>query len=139
MIYQPCVTGITELRQQRLQYKRLRVYSPCVVELKNSNGACQMNKVLIIVIALAVVLALPLAAYAQNGEALYKAKCAMCHGADGKKAVGHDLSGADVQKGSDADLATVITNGKPPKMPAYKTLKPEDVTGLVAYIRTLKK
>jgi mono/diheme cytochrome c family protein len=98
-----------------------------------------MNKVLIIVTVLAVVLALPLAAYAQNGEALYKAKCAMCHGPDGKKAAGHDLSSADVQKGSDADLATVITNGKPPKMPAYKTLKPEDVTGLVAYIRTLKK
>jgi hypothetical protein len=41
MIYQPCVTGITELRQQKLQYNRLRVYSPCVVELKNSNGACR--------------------------------------------------------------------------------------------------
>jgi mono/diheme cytochrome c family protein len=40
---------------------------------------------------------------------------------------------------SDAQLSTVITNGKN-KMPAYgKSLKAEDITGLVAYIRTLKK
>jgi mono/diheme cytochrome c family protein len=88
--------------------------------------------------ALAICLALPLAAHAQ-GDALYKSKCAMCHGADGAKVAGHDLSSADVQKKSDDDLAGVITGGKPPKMPAYKTLKPEDVKGLVAYIRTLKK
>jgi mono/diheme cytochrome c family protein len=40
---------------------------------------------------------------------------------------------------SDTELSTVITNGKN-KMPPYgKSLKPEDVQGLVAYIRTLKK
>jgi mono/diheme cytochrome c family protein len=88
--------------------------------------------------ALAVVLALPMAAQAQS-DALYKSKCAMCHGADGKKVAGHDLSSADVQKESDADLAATITNGKPPKMPAYKSLSADDVKGLVAYIRTLKK
>jgi len=92
-----------------------------------------------VAVALVVVLALPLSAHAQDGAALYKSKCAMCHGPDGAKAAGHDLSGAAVQKQSDADLAAVITNGKPPKMPAYKSLKPEEVTGLVAYIRTLKK
>jgi cytochrome c6 len=88
--------------------------------------------------ALAVVLALPVAGFAQ-GDALYKSKCAMCHGADGKKSPGHDLSSADVQKESDADLAAVITNGKPGKMPASKSLSADDVKGLVTYIRTLKK
>jgi mono/diheme cytochrome c family protein len=39
---------------------------------------------------------------------------------------------------SDADLATIITNGKG-KMPASKSLKPDQVTALVAYVRTLKK
>src|ERR1700683_4023355 len=89
-------------------------------------------------IAMAVVLSLPLSANAQNGEALYKSRCAMCHGADGSKLTAHNLQSADVQKQSDADLAGIITNGKG-KMPASKSLKPEDVTGLVAYIRTLKK
>ena len=31
-----------------------------------------------------------------------------------------DFGSADVQKASDAELTTTITNGKPPKMPAYK-------------------
>jgi|SRR5580658_68268 cytochrome c6 len=89
--------------------------------------------------ALVVVLSLPLSAHAQNAsEALYKSKCAMCHGADGKKAAGHDFTGADFKKLSDADIAATITSGKPPKMPAYKSLKPEEVSGLVAYIRSLK-
>ncbi len=85
--------------------------------------------------ALAVVLALPLAAHAQSAD-LYKAKCAMCHGADGKKVAGHDLSSADVQK---SDLVAVITNGKAPKMPKYgEKLKPEEIKGLADYIKTLK-
>lgn len=91
-------------------------------------------------IALAVVLSIPVSAHAQDAAALYKSKCAMCHGADGAKAAGHDLSSADVQKKSDADLAAVITDGKPPKMPKYgDKLKPEEIKGLVAYVRTLKK
>jgi len=91
-------------------------------------------------IAIVVVLSLPLSGHAQDASALYKSKCAMCHGADGAKAAGHDLSGADVQKKSDADIAAVITDGKAPKMPKYgDKLKPEEIKGLVAYIRTLKK
>ena len=44
-----------------------------------------------------------------------------------------------VQKMSDADLAAIITNGKPPKMPPTKSLKPEEVSAVVAFVRTLKK
>ena len=75
------------------------------------------------------------------GEATFKAKCAMCHGADGKGKEAMktgDLASADVQKMSDADLSGMITNGKG-KMPAYKTLTPDQVKDLVAFIRSLKK
>ena len=94
--------------------------------------------------ALAVVLALPSSLRAQDASALYKSKCAACHGADGtgssmgKKMGVHDFTSADVQKMSDADLTDIITNGKN-KMPKYGSLKPDDITGLVTYIRTLKK
>jgi len=96
--------------------------------------------------AIAFMLFLPLSAHAQNAsEALYKSKCAACHGADGsgsatgKKMGAHDFTTADVQGMSDTELSTIITNGKN-KMPAYgKSLKAEDIKGLVAYIRTLKK
>jgi cytochrome c6 len=74
-------------------------------------------------------------------EATFKAKCAGCHGADGKGKAAmktRDWSSADVQKMSDADLAGVITTGKAP-MPAYKTMTPEQVKDLVAYVRTFAK
>ena len=102
-------------------------------------------RVLIIATAFTVVLSLPLSVHAQDGSTLYKSKCAACHGADGtgssmgKKLGVLDLRGAEVQKMSDADLTNVITNGRD-KMPAFgKSLKADDIQGLVVYIRTLKK
>jgi mono/diheme cytochrome c family protein len=79
-------------------------------------------------------------------EKLYATKCAACHGPDGKgqTAMGktnklRDFTSADVQKQSDDELTAIITNGKN-KMPAYgKSLKPDQIKGLVAYIRTLDK
>jgi mono/diheme cytochrome c family protein len=95
--------------------------------------------VLTLATALVVVLSLPLSAHAQDAGALYKSKCAMCHGADGKKAAGHDFTSADFQKQTDAAITAVIADGKAPKMPKYgDKLKPEEIKGLVAYLRTLK-
>jgi cytochrome c6 len=89
-------------------------------------------------VAMAVSLAFP--AHAQDAGATYKSKCALCHGVDGAKVTGHDLAGPAVQKESDADLNSVITDGKPPRMPKFgDKLKPEEIKGLVAYLRTLKK
>ena len=87
----------------------------------------------------------PFAQAQSGGAAVYKTKCAGCHGADGKgaTAVGkanniRDLGSADVQGQSDDALAGIIGNGKG-KMPAYgKSLKPDQIKDLVAYIRTLK-
>jgi mono/diheme cytochrome c family protein len=56
----------------------------------------------------------------------------------GKKMGAHDFTTADVQGMTDAQLTDIITNGKN-KMPKYASLKPDDIKGLVAYIRTLKK
>jgi cytochrome c6 len=97
-----------------------------------------------ILAAFAMVLALPSSMRAQDGATLYKSKCAACHGADGtgssmgKKMGAQDFTSADVQKMSDTELAGIIANGKG-KMPAYKSLTPDQVKSLVAYIRTLKK
>jgi cytochrome c6 len=94
-------------------------------------------------IALAVLFTFSSLAHAQAAD-LYKSKCAMCHGPDGTgskvgKAMGaHDFTTPEVQKMSDAELSGIITNGKN-KMKPSAGLKPEDVKGLVAFIRTLKK
>jgi mono/diheme cytochrome c family protein len=84
----------------------------------------------------------PAKADVASAEATYKAKCAMCHGADGKgkdSMKTKDFASADVQKMSDSELAAVITNGKPPKMPAYKSMTPDQVNDMVKYIRSFKK
>ncbi len=91
-------------------------------------------------VVLAAAFALP--AFAQEKPAdLYHSKCAMCHGADGTKTMmgAKPLAGPEVQGMSDADLNSAITNGKG-KMPAYKgKLTDAQISGLVSYIRTLKK
>ncbi|HTZ95418.1 MAG TPA: c-type cytochrome [Terriglobales bacterium] len=82
---------------------------------------------------------------ADSGGDTFKAKCAMCHGADGKGATGmgkslglRDLGSADVQGQSDADLTNIITNGKG-KMPKYDgKLTKDQINDVVKYIRTLK-
>jgi cytochrome c6 len=105
----------------------------------------KMNvKLFTIATAMAVVLGVSLTARAQDASATFKSKCAGCHGADGtgsamgKKMGAHDFTTADVQGMSDAQLTDIITNGKN-KMPKYGSLKPEQIQGLVAYIRALKK
>jgi len=79
---------------------------------------------------------------AQAGAATYKTKCASCHGAGGKGKAAlktQDLASAAVQNMSDAELTAITTDGKG-KMPAYgKSLKPDQIQDLVAYIRSLAK
>lgn len=80
-------------------------------------------------------------AIAQDAASTYKAKCAMCHGADGKggKMGTRDFASADVKAESDAQLVDIVTKGKG-KMPSYSgKLKDTEIKDLVAYIRTLAK
>ena len=101
------------------------------------------GKRLAVVAVVLAMLALPLASFAADQAAdIFKSKCAMCHGPDGKgKMAGtKDLGSAEVQKASDADLTATITKGKPPKMPAYEgKLTADQIKSLVAYVRTFKK
>lgn len=81
-------------------------------------------------------------AVAQDAAATFKARCAMCHGADGKggKMGTKDLASPDIQKLTDAQLAEIISQGKPPKMPSYEgKLKDTEIKDLVTFIRGLGK
>jgi cytochrome c6 len=79
-------------------------------------------------------------------ESLYKAKCAMCHGPDGKgetpagKAMkARSFAAPEVVKMSDEELETVITKGKNKMPPFDGKLKKEQIEDLVSYIRALAK
>lgn len=86
------------------------------------------------------------ALHAAEAAATFKAKCAMCHGADaaGKTVMGaklniRDLRSAEVQKQSDAELLQAITKGKN-KMPAFDgKLSADEIKALEGYIRELGK
>jgi mono/diheme cytochrome c family protein len=86
-------------------------------------------------------------AFAQApGADTYKAKCAMCHGADGLATTAMAktlkvLSFKDpaMLKASDAQFIASTENGKN-KMPAYKgKLTDAQIKDVVAHIRTLQK
>jgi cytochrome c6 len=82
----------------------------------------------------------------EKNVALFKQKCAVCHGADGKgntpagkNTKVRSFADPEVAKQSDEELAGVIEKGKN-KMPAYgKSLKPDEIKAMVAYIRSLVK
>ena len=97
------------------------------------------------VILLAASFAAPVFAQG-DAAAVYKSKCAMCHGADGLAATpaGKSMKALSFKdpamvKASDAQFIASTTNGKG-KMPAYKgKLTDAQVKDVVQYIRTLQK
>jgi mono/diheme cytochrome c family protein len=80
------------------------------------------------------------------GEATFKAKCVLCHGADGtgntplgKQLQAANLHSPDVQKRSNADLHKVIHDGQT-NMPAFADqLSDEEITQVIKYVRTFRK
>jgi mono/diheme cytochrome c family protein len=80
-----------------------------------------------------------------SAATVYKTNCVSCHGPDGRgSVVGKSLHAADfhsaqVQQQSDAQLATVISEGRG-NMPAFGTrLSKDQIDALVKYIRTVGK
>jgi high-affinity iron transporter len=88
-----------------------------------------------------------------SGAALYKRQCVMCHGATGAGdgPAAKNLKGklpllsdkAAMSKLTDVQIHEAITAGKKTEignMPALgKRLKPEEITDIVNYVRTLAK
>ncbi len=106
------------------------------------------RSVLAVLLLIVPVLSLtPSTRAADDPAALFKAKCATCHAADGsgnsatgKALSAPDLRSDDVQKQTDAQLIDSTTNGKGKKMPAYKgKLTDDQIKELVGYIRELGK
>jgi cytochrome c6 len=85
-------------------------------------------------------------AFAQSGADNYKAKCAMCHGADGLAAgpAGKSMKIAafnspEASKLPEADIITIIKNGKG-KMTGYAgKLTDAQIKDVAAFVKTLQK
>jgi mono/diheme cytochrome c family protein len=85
----------------------------------------------------------------KQGKSIFDARCAGCHGAQGKgdgKESDPNNPAADLTDPFRADLNPEgvmfhrVANGKPPVMPAFKSqLKPDEIWAVVAYARSLRK
>jgi mono/diheme cytochrome c family protein len=101
---------------------------------------------LVAMMSIALFLTLPRVAAADDGASLYKAKCAMCHGADGAgkpAAKIPSLLSDETKKAPDATLTDDIANGGAEKKTTHafqtKGLAPDQIKMIVSYIRDMQK
>jgi len=76
---------------------------------------------------------------AEDGAAIYKAKCAICHGPDGAGKSGPALKGTTLTAAQISDALTKGVEGK--KAPHAKPIAgmtPEQASAVAAYVKTLK-
>ena len=109
-----------------------------------------MKKLALLALPAAFALAFTTSAWAADGQAVYSDNCAKCHGDDGKgqtkmgqKVGARDYTDAKVQASfTDAEGVKAVKEGlkKDDKtlMKAYP-LSDDDITAVIAYMRTFKK
>jgi cytochrome c oxidase cbb3-type subunit 3 len=77
----------------------------------------------------------------QPGAAIFAANCAGCHGADGRggEHAPNIATAPQVQRLLDRELAAIVRYGiSGAGMPAFSTLKPQEVADVVSYLRVLQ-
>jgi cytochrome c oxidase cbb3-type subunit 3 len=100
---------------------------------------------LLLILAITAVVLAETKPTAGAGKQIFVANCANCHGPDGKgnstgRAMGvKDLHSPEVIKLTDAQMKTVIANGKN-NMPPWKgQLSAAQISEVAAFVRTLQK
>ncbi len=93
--------------------------------------------IVLLVITLSASLALP--AFAQDGAATYKAKCAGCHGPEGQGKVGPALKGTTL---TEAQITDLLTKGedakKAPHKKALAGLSADNAKAVATFVKSLK-
>jgi len=137
-----------KIRQLKTGMKIATIITRSILKL-HSHRRIKMKRFLgIAVVALSVAVAG--SALAADGTAIFKAKCAPCHGADGQgTAMAPAFKGnAFIKNSSEGDIAHVIKNGRNGAEKKYKnfaigmpkqTLDDESVAAVVAHLKDLAK
>jgi mono/diheme cytochrome c family protein len=98
--------------------------------------------VVIVTLALALFILIPnLSWAAEDGAALYKAKCAMCHGpnGEGKPAAKIPALKSDAVKAKSADEIASFLGSNPKHAGVAKALNPEQTKAVSDYVVGLNK
>lgn len=99
----------------------------------------RITNLLIVLLVIALCATLTLPAFAQDGSATYKAKCAACHGPEGQGKVGPAVKGTALTADQIADLLTKGNDAKkPPHKKAVASLSADDAKAVAAFVKTLK-
>jgi len=74
---------------------------------------------------------------AQRGGALFRERCAECHGGDGKSVAGHDLTRLFTSGATDERVLQTIRGGVPNTLMPSSNAPDDEIRALVAYLRSL--
>jgi len=95
--------------------------------------------VVVLAIALALFLMLPSLSWAEDGAAVYKAKCAACHGPAGEGKVGPAVKGTKL---TDQQIVDLLTKGeagkKAPHTKAVNGLTEDQAKAAAEFVKGLK-
>lgn len=91
-------------------------------------------------LAVCVALVMPtLAAAAEDGAAIYKAKCAMCHGPNGEGKMGPKLAGTSLTEAQIEDqLLKGAAGKKAPHAKPITGMTADQAKAVATYVKTLK-
>ena len=99
----------------------------------------KITKVLVLILVAAVIMSVALPAFAADGAAAYKAKCAACHGPEGQGKVGPAVKGTTQ---SADQITTLLTTGdeakKAPHKKAIGGVTADDAKAIADFIKGLK-
>jgi cytochrome c oxidase cbb3-type subunit III len=116
-LYSPQTTGWTSADQYQ---RRMEALNTAAITHESKEAASGMQE----------------SGTAEQGQAIYKAECVMCHGEKLEGGIGPALTGPKfIYGGTMADLVRTISNGTPKGMPAFeKQLGAEKVRAVAHYL-----
>lgn len=107
--------------------------------IRSRGDLTQFRNGLVLVLLFAVAASLTIPAFAQDGAATYKAKCAGCHGPEGQGKVGPALKGTSLTAEQITDLLREGNDAKrPPHKKALSGVSADDAKAVADFVKTLK-
>jgi mono/diheme cytochrome c family protein len=99
----------------------------------------RLTKLIVLFVIFTLALSLAAPAFAADGAATYKAKCAACHGPEGQGKVGPAVKGTSLTADQITDLLTKGEDAKKaPHKKALAGVTPDDAKAVADYVKSLK-
>jgi mono/diheme cytochrome c family protein len=99
----------------------------------------RLTKLIVLFVIFTLALSIALPAFAADGAATYKAKCAACHGPEGQGKVGPAVKGTSLSADQITDLLVKGEDAKKaPHKKAIAGVSADDAKAIAEFVKTLK-